>query len=115
MIEGFYGYHLGLGVVSSSTPSATSPCLSRLACWVLHARSRLCARPLASWPAHPASLPPPVGPSSFQVTSPVQWEGTLRTLLDRGLERSVELGPNKVIAGIMKRVDKTHPLENITV
>ena len=45
----------------------------------------------------------------------MQWEGTLRTLLDRGLERSVELGPNKVIAGIMKRVDKTHPLENITV
>ncbi|KAI3436875.1 hypothetical protein D9Q98_006284 [Chlorella vulgaris] len=50
-----------------------------------------------------------------QLTAPVQWETSIRTLLDRGLERSYEIGPNKVIAGIMKRIDKTHPLENITV
>lgn len=50
-----------------------------------------------------------------QLTAPVQWETTLKTLLDRGLERSYEIGPNKVIAGIMKRIDKAHPIENITV
>lgn len=50
-----------------------------------------------------------------QLTAPVQWETTMKTLLERGLERSYEIGPNKVIAGIMKRVDKTHPIENITV
>lgn len=51
----------------------------------------------------------------FQVVGPVQWETTMKTLLDRGLEQSYEIGPNKVIAGIMKRIDKTHKLENIVV
>ena len=35
--------------------------------------------------------------------------------IERGLERSVEVGPNKVIAGIMKRIDKAHPIDNVTV
>ena len=48
------------------------------------------------------------------MTSPVQWEGTLKTLLERGLEASYEIGPNKVIAGIMKRIDKKHPVTNVT-
>ncbi|KAL8260691.1 hypothetical protein R6Q59_028644 [Mikania micrantha] len=50
-----------------------------------------------------------------QVTSPVQWETTVKTLLSRGLEKSYELGPGKVIAGIVKRMDKTSPIENISV
>ncbi|XP_076957260.1 uncharacterized protein LOC143632690 [Bidens hawaiensis] len=49
-----------------------------------------------------------------QVTSPVQWETTVKTLLSRGLEKSYELGPGKVIAGIVKRMDKTSPIENIS-
>lgn len=49
-----------------------------------------------------------------QVTSPVLWENTLKTMLDKGLEQSYEIGPNKVIAGIMKRIDKAHKIENIT-
>ena len=49
-----------------------------------------------------------------QVTSPVQWEKTLTTLLDKGLESSYEIGPNKVIAGIMKRIDRKHKITNIT-
>lgn len=32
----------------------------------------------------------------FQVTSPVQWETTVKTLLTRGLKKSYELGPGKV-------------------
>ena len=51
----------------------------------------------------------------LQVTSPVQWETTMKTLLDKGLEQSYEIGPNKVIAGIMKRISKTSPITNITV
>jgi len=50
-----------------------------------------------------------------QVTSPVQWETTPKTLLDKGLTESYEIGPNKVIAGIFKRIDKTHSVTNITV
>jgi malonyl CoA-acyl carrier protein transacylase len=52
--------------------------------------------------------------SRVQVTSPVLWENTLQTLLEKGLENSYEIGPNKVIAGIMKRIDKKHPVENIS-
>ncbi|KAL0533534.1 hypothetical protein IC582_027567 [Cucumis melo] len=48
-----------------------------------------------------------------QVTSPVQWETTVKTLLSKGLKKSYELGPGKVIAGIVKRVDKSAEIENI--
>ncbi len=52
---------------------------------------------------------------SMQVTSPVQWEGTLKSLLEGGLESSYEVGPGKVVAGIMKRVDRKHAITNVTV
>ncbi|KAK3409774.1 hypothetical protein EUGRSUZ_J01859 [Eucalyptus grandis] len=48
-----------------------------------------------------------------QVTSPVQWETTIKTLLTKGLKKSYELGPGKVIAGIVKRMDKKAEIENI--
>ncbi|XP_038692147.1 malonyl CoA-acyl carrier protein transacylase [Tripterygium wilfordii] len=48
-----------------------------------------------------------------QVTSPVQWETTVKTLLSRGLKNGYELGPGKVIAGILKRIDKGASIENI--
>ncbi|KAG6523143.1 hypothetical protein ZIOFF_012996 [Zingiber officinale] len=48
-----------------------------------------------------------------QVTSPVQWELTVKTLLNKGLKKSYELGPGKVIAGIVKRMDKSVEIENI--
>ncbi|KAL6648305.1 hypothetical protein ACP70R_012529 [Stipagrostis hirtigluma subsp. patula] len=48
-----------------------------------------------------------------QVTSPVQWETTVKTLMGKGLEKSYELGPGKVIAGILKRINKGASIENI--
>ncbi|EPS71341.1 hypothetical protein M569_03418 [Genlisea aurea] len=48
-----------------------------------------------------------------QVTSPVQWEGTVKTMLAKGLKKGYELGPGKVIAGIVKRIDKSSDVENI--
>ena len=50
-----------------------------------------------------------------QLTSPVQWEKTMQTLLEGGLETSTEVGPGKVISGIMKRIDKKAVCENFTV
>jgi len=64
---------------------------------------------------------PPTDPETIkkllalQLTSPVQWETSMMTLLDKGLEESFEVGPNKVIAGILKRIDKTHNCSNIMV
>ncbi|KAF8070879.1 hypothetical protein HT031_000960 [Scenedesmus sp. PABB004] len=48
-----------------------------------------------------------------QLTSPVQWETTLTTLLGKGLTKSYEVGPGKVIAGIMKRIDKKAEIINV--
>lgn len=48
-----------------------------------------------------------------QVTSPVQWETTVKNLMGKGLEKSYELGPGKVIAGILKRINKGTSIENI--
>lgn len=50
-----------------------------------------------------------------QVTSPVQWEQTVANLFERGYEQGYELGPGKVIAGIIKRVDKKATITNIEV
>uniref|UniRef100_A0A7S0WU69 Malonyl-CoA:ACP transacylase (MAT) domain-containing protein n=1 Tax=Chlamydomonas leiostraca TaxID=1034604 RepID=A0A7S0WU69_9CHLO len=48
-----------------------------------------------------------------QVTSPVLWENTLQTLFEKGLTRSYEIGPGKVVAGIAKRINKEHNIVNI--
>lgn len=41
-----------------------------------------------------------------QVTSPVMWETQMKDMVAAGFEKGYELGPGKVIAGIMKRIDK---------
>lgn len=50
-----------------------------------------------------------------QVTSSVQWEPSIELLLKRGVTQSYELGPGKVIAGIMKRIDRKAQLTNVSV
>jgi [acyl-carrier-protein] S-malonyltransferase len=49
----------------------------------------------------------------LQVTSPVLWENTLQTLFAKGLTKSYEIGPGKVVAGIAKRINKEHNIVNI--
>lgn len=39
-----------------------------------------------------------------QLTSPVRWTASMRTMLDAGATRFIELGPGRVLAGLMKRV-----------
>jgi [acyl-carrier-protein] S-malonyltransferase len=51
-----------------------------------------------------------------QVTSPVRWEESMRGMVDEGIERMVEIGPGKVLSGLMKRIDskiETGNLEDI--
>lgn len=50
-----------------------------------------------------------------QVTSPVLWENTMDSILEKDFERAVELGPGKVTAGILKRFSKTAACENVGV
>ena len=50
-----------------------------------------------------------------QVTAPVQWETIMNGLIDGGFEKGYELGPGKVLSGIMKRISKTAVIENVEV
>ena len=51
-----------------------------------------------------------------QVTAPVQWETIMTDLNEAGYEEGYELGPGKVLSGIMKRVNKKAPaISNIEV
>ena len=50
-----------------------------------------------------------------QVLQPVQWEATMRGLLAKGVEKFYELGPQRVIAGLLKRVERKMECVNIQV
>jgi len=41
-----------------------------------------------------------------QVLSPVLWEDSVRRMLDDGAERFYEIGPGKVLRGLLKRIDR---------
>ena len=48
-----------------------------------------------------------------QVLSPVRWEDTVRGLLADGVERFYEIGPGRVLAGLMKRVNRKADVRNV--
>jgi [acyl-carrier-protein] S-malonyltransferase len=48
-----------------------------------------------------------------QVVQPVLWEGTLRGLLESGCDRFYEIGPGRVLAGLLKRVQRKADCVNI--
>ena len=45
------------------------------------------------------------GALAAQVDAPVLWEQSVRALLARGVWTTVELGPGRVLAGLMKKID----------
>lgn len=47
-----------------------------------------------------------------QVVAPVQWEASLRAILDLGVESFIEIGTGKVLAGTLKRINRKLPCEN---
>jgi [acyl-carrier-protein] S-malonyltransferase len=42
-----------------------------------------------------------------QLTSPVQWTRSMQTMASAGVRQVIELGPGNVLAGLMKRIDKS--------
>ena len=50
-----------------------------------------------------------------QVTSPVLWENSMESMLSHGFERAMELGPGKVTAGVLKRINKSAECANVEV
>jgi [acyl-carrier-protein] S-malonyltransferase len=50
-----------------------------------------------------------------QVVSPVRWEDSMRYLLDDGFDLFYEVGPGRVLRGLMKRINRKTACEGVTV
>ena len=48
-----------------------------------------------------------------QITSSVQWVSIIQWMVTNGVEEIIECGPGKVLAGLIKRIDKTCAVRNI--
>lgn len=48
-----------------------------------------------------------------QVSSPVRWEESMRQMVEEGIERVLEIGPGKVLSGLMKRIDPKVAIGNV--
>lgn len=50
-----------------------------------------------------------------QVSAPVRWVESSQTMIDLGVDRFIEIGPGKVLSGLVKRMAKQATLENVQV
>ncbi len=48
-----------------------------------------------------------------QVVSPVRWEDSMRCLVDDGFDQFYEVGPGRVLRGLLKRVARKIPCQNV--
>lgn len=50
-----------------------------------------------------------------QLLSPVQWEKTMRKFIADGYDTFYEVGPGRVLRGLMKRIDRKMPCQGVDV
>ena len=48
-----------------------------------------------------------------QVTSAVKWEQSMRVLIAQGVQTFVEVGPGKVLCGLMRQIDRSKTCLNV--
>lgn len=48
-----------------------------------------------------------------QVVNPVRWEDSMRWLLAQGVSQFYEIGPGKVLKGLLRRIDRKAACENV--
>lgn len=48
-----------------------------------------------------------------QISHPVLWTACVQTMVSRGVDRLVECGPGRVLAGLVKRIDKSVDTANL--
>jgi [acyl-carrier-protein] S-malonyltransferase len=48
-----------------------------------------------------------------QVTRPVQWEPSMRMLMAQGVDTFVEIGPGKVLCGLLRQMDRSKTTFNV--
>jgi [acyl-carrier-protein] S-malonyltransferase len=49
-----------------------------------------------------------------QVTSPVQWDPCMRLLIAKGVQTFIEIGPGKVLCGLMRQIDRSKTCLNVS-
>ncbi len=49
-----------------------------------------------------------------QLTHPVRWQASVERLLGEGVERFIEIGPGRVLAGLMKKISRATPVVNVS-
>jgi [acyl-carrier-protein] S-malonyltransferase len=49
-----------------------------------------------------------------QVVSPVLWEDSIRYLLDQGAQHFYEIGPGRVLRGLLRRINRKTPCDNVS-
>ncbi|MDT8444787.1 MAG: ACP S-malonyltransferase [Desulfuromonadales bacterium] len=48
-----------------------------------------------------------------QVSAPVRWQETMACMVDLGIDRYIEIGPGKVLSGLIKRMAKGSTVQNV--
>ncbi len=48
-----------------------------------------------------------------QLTAPVQWTASIRYMVEQGVSQFIEIGPKKVLSGLIKRIDKSVGVLNV--
>jgi [acyl-carrier-protein] S-malonyltransferase len=49
-----------------------------------------------------------------QLTNPVRWQASMERLIKEGVERFVEIGPGRVLSGLMKKIDRRANIVNVS-
>ncbi len=49
-----------------------------------------------------------------QVTGSVKWDPSMRVLIEKGVQTFVEVGPGKVLCGLMRQIDRSKTALNVT-
>jgi [acyl-carrier-protein] S-malonyltransferase len=48
-----------------------------------------------------------------QLSSPVLWDASVKHMVELGVTSLIEIGPGKVLCGLVKRIDKSVAAKNI--
>ena len=48
-----------------------------------------------------------------QIDHPVLWEDSVRLMIAQGVETFIEIGPGRVLSGLLKKIDRSKRVHNI--